>query len=174
MRWFRYYWVQIRQSHAKHAKPPRLEHINWAIHLTGLPQGAAVLCVGARNAQEPLAFRERGYRALGLDILPSVHPAMRWGDFHRLPFRAARFDLLYAVHAYEHARDITAVAEEALRVLKPKGFLYAAFPIRFTPSEHDLVNFGSPEGFLQLFPGLHRVWSRETPTEAAVLARRCG
>ena len=169
-----YYYAQLRQAQTKRDKPPRGDHIERAIRLSELPAGAEILCVGARNAQEPLAFLERGYRAVGLDILPSVHPAMRWGDFHRLPFGAGRFDLVYAVHVYEHARDIAAAAREATRVLKPDGFLYAVFPIGFVPSGHDLVDFGSPEGFLRWFPGLQRVWSRETPTEAAVLGRRFG
>ena len=169
-----YYYAQLRQAQAKRAKPPRLEHIEWAIRLSGLPTGAKILCVGARNAQEPRAFRERGYHAVGVDLLPSVDRTMRWGDFHRLPFGAGRFDLVYAVHVYEHARDIAAAAREATRVLKPDGFLYAVFPIGFVPSGHDLVDFGSPEGFLRWFPGLQRVWSRETPTEAAVLGRRFG
>ena len=169
-----YYYAQLRQAQAKHDKPPRLEHIERAIRLSELPAGAEILCVGARNAQEPLAFLERGYRAVGLDILPSAHPAMRWGDFHRLPFRAARFDLLYAAHAYEHARDVATAAKEALRVLKLGGFLYAVFPVGFVPSGHDLVDFGSPEGFLRWFPGLHRTWSRETSMEVAVLGRRPG
>lgn len=167
-----YYYAQVRQAQAKHDKPPRWEHIDRAIRLTDLPEGAEVLCVGARNAAEPLAFHARGYRALGVDLLPHLHPAMRWGDFHHLPFRDARFSLLYSAHAYEHSRDIAVAAKEALRVLKPGGFLYAAFPVGFVPSPHDLVDFGSPEGFLRWFPGLRRIWSRQSPTEAAVLGRR--
>mgnify|MGYP001576366365 CR=1 FL=1 len=166
-----YYYAQIRQAKAKYDKPPRLEHIDRAIRLSGLAAGAEVLCVGARNAQEPLAFRLRGYRALGVDLLPHLHPAMRWGDFHRLPFQDGRFALLYAAHAYEHTRDMTAAAREAIRVLKPSGFLYAVFPVHFVLSAHDLVDFGSPDGFLRWFPGFLRVWHRETPTEVAVLAR---
>ena len=166
-----YYYAQLRQAQTKRSKPPRLEHIDRAIWLSGLVEGAEVLCVGARNPLEPLAFRARGYRTLGVDLLPHLHPAMRWGDFHRLPFRDGQFDLLYAAHAYEHARDIVRAAAEALRVLKPSGFLYTAFPVGFVPSDHDLNDFGSPEGFLRWFPGLRRMWSRETPTEVAVLAR---
>ena len=168
---FSYYVAQIRQAQAKRAKPPRLEHIERAIRLSGLAEGSEVLCIGARNAQEPLAFRARGYRALGVDLLPHLHPAMRLGDFHHLPFQDSRFALLYAAHAYEHARDIARAATEALRVLKPGGFLYAAFPIGFVPSNHDLNDFGSPEKFLRRFPGFLRVWSRETPTEVAVFLR---
>ena len=166
-----YYYAQIRQAQVKRAKPPRLEHIDRAIRLSGLIEGAEVLCVGARNAQEPLAFHARGYRAVGMDLLPHLHPAMRLGDFHRLPFQDSRFALLYAAHAYEHARDMAAAAREAIRVLKPGGFLYAAFPIGFVPSAHDLVDFASPERFLAWFPGVRRLWSRETPAEVAVLAR---
>lgn len=167
-----YYYAQLRQAHTKRAKPPRWEHIDRAIRLSGLPQGHEVLCVGARNVWEPLAFQARGYRAIGVDLLPHWHPAMRWGDFHRLPFRDGRFELLFAAHSYEHSWDIARAAREALRVLRPDGFLYAAFPVAFVPSTHDLINFGSPEGFLQWFPGLRRLWSRETPTEVAVLGRR--
>ena len=93
---------------------------------------------------------------------------------HRLPFEDESFELVFSSHCLEHSYDINMVAKEITRILVIGGWLFSAFPINFVLSAHDRYDFGSPEGFLQLFPGLQRVWSRETPTEAAVLARRCG
>lgn len=170
----RYYMAQILQAHSKRWKPPREHFIDLVIGAVALPPTAEVLCVGARNGQEPEAWWTRGYsRAIGVDLLPSLHPGMRWGDFHCLWFLDSVFDVVYGSHAWEHAWDPDAALREATRVLKPGGVLFAAFPLGFTPSAHDRVDFGSVPGFVGRFRGcrLTTVWSVETPTEGAVLVR---
>jgi SAM-dependent methyltransferase len=48
-------------------------------------------------------------------------------DAQYLPYRDAHFDLVFSQNALEHIPDPLAAIGEALRVLKPGGFLYASF-----------------------------------------------
>lgn len=51
---------------------------------------------------------------------------LQQGDMHALPFEAARFDTVFALHALAYSADPAAVLAEAHRVLKPKGTLIVA------------------------------------------------
>ena len=172
-----YYWAQLRQSFAKRGKDTAFRtapFIDLILASTALPYQARILCVGPRNAGELAAWRRRGYQRLaGLDLLPIRDAAAHIGDMHHLPFANEWADVIYASHCFEHAYDFSVVAHEVLRVLKVGGWLFAAFPVHFTPTAHDRYDFGSVEGFLRWFDParLTRLWHRETPTEVAVLAR---
>ena len=172
---FTYYLAQLRQSFAKWSKDVSFRtnpSIDLILASTALPHNSRILCLGARNRIELDAWKARGYhRVTAIDLLPSLGIIPM--DFHRLLFAADSFTLIYASHALEHSWDAGRVAREIVRVLKPGGWLFAAFPIQFTPTDHDRYDFGSVEGFLKLFDfaRLTRLWHRETPTEVAVLAR---
>ena len=128
--YLRYLWHQVRQTFAKRRKDAsfRLEgHIQCCVELARLPMGSHILCVGPRNHVELDIWRRWGYAPVGLDLLPS--PGIRLGDFHALPFGSNTFDLVFASHAYEHAYNAHAALAEAVRVLKPGRFLFAAFPV---------------------------------------------
>lgn len=169
-----YYWGQVRQAQTKRQKPPRKQHIDAIIAVTALPIDTRILCLGPRNGQELDAWQDRGYwNLMGLDLLPTFDRRIRLGDMHHLPYWNETVGLVYASHVLEHSLDAGTVAKEIIRVLVPGGYLFAAFPIHFKISAHDRVDFKSAHGFLETFaPGrFTRLWSRETPTEAAVLAR---
>ena len=175
LRWG-YWWPQVRQALAKHGKDVTFRTAPFAdfiIASTALSYHAKILCVGARNAKEPAVWRERGYdRVTAIDLLPG--PGVQCADFHRLPFGDSSMDLYYASHALEHAFDADLALAEATRVLKPGGWLFAAFPISFRPTVHDRYDFRDHEGFLSHLPPASRwsrLWTRETPTECAVLLR---
>lgn len=172
-----YYWSQLKQSFSKRRKDTSFRtdpFIDLILASTALPYQAKILCVGPRNAGELAAWRMRGYQRLtGLDLLPIWDRAAWVGDMHRMPFADNSFDLLYASHCFEHAYDFGMVELEILRVLKVGGWLFAAFPIHFTPTAHDRYDFGSATNFLRWFEPaqLTHLWHQETPTEVAVLAR---
>lgn len=167
-----YYCGQVRQSWAKRAKPPH-PHFD---RLAGFVSGP-VLCVGSRNRQEPEAWRRLGYEAVAVDLLPSL--GVQCVDFHFLPFAADAFATVYASHAWEHALNPQRALAEATRVLRRGGHLFAAFPVGFVLSRHDLVDYGSVQGFMDHLPptaSWERVWSVErrpvnAPGEVAVLLR---
>ena len=173
-----YYWAQLRQSWAKRHKDTSFRtdpSIDLILSFTPLPSQARILCVGPRNGVELDAWEQRGYCQVdGIDLLGKVSDRrIRWGDMHGLRCMDSQFDLIYASHVFEHAWDFSKVAEEMIRILRPSGLLFAAFPIHFTPTSHDRYDFDSADGFLKYFDfaRLIRLWHRETPTEVAVLAR---
>jgi len=67
-----------------------------------------------------------------LDHFHTNHPeiALLQGSACRLPFRAASFDILQLLATLEHftVDEVAAVLREALRVLKPGGYLIACYP----------------------------------------------
>jgi SAM-dependent methyltransferase len=68
------------------------------------------------------AARLAGRRHRNLDI--------RYGDFHRLPFADASFDLVFSVEAICHATDVYEVVREVRRVLRPGGRFVSIDPWR--------------------------------------------
>lgn len=80
---------------------------------------------------------------------------LQQGDMHALPFTAARFDTVFALHALAYSAAPAAVLSEAHRVLKPKGTLIvaalAAHPHTETVRAYDHRNPGfSPEALAKL------------------------
>lgn len=84
-------------------------------------RGASVLCLGARMGSEVRAFIDLGAFAVGVDVNPGPQNAyVVWGDFHRLNFAAQSLDAVYT-NALDHVHDLSEVAREVRRVLKPDG-----------------------------------------------------
>ena len=171
-----YLAAQVKQSFAKRTKDATFRTAPFAdliIASTALPFDARILCVGARNRLEPAVWRERGYhRVIAIDLLPGS--GLIPMDMHRLRFPDDHFTLVYASHSYEHAFDADLALAEATRVLRRNGWLFAAYPVAFRPSAHDRWDFKDAEGFLRHLPPASRwsrLWTRETPTECAVLLR---
>lgn len=176
LRWLRYYWAQIRQAHAKRRKDTSfraLPFIDLIIANTSLPKGARILCLGPRNGIEIDAWHARGYwNVAGLDILPSLHEAIRWGDMHQMPYGDWSYDLVYASHVLEHSQDFRMVKREIVRILEPGGYLFAAFPVNFQITAHDRYDFRSAAGFLRHFDSrILCLWSYDAPAESSVLVR---
>ena len=170
-----YLWVQVYQSWTKRAKDASFRlrpFIDQIIASTALPYDARILCVGARNIREGRLWAQRGYHHVrAIDLMPSR--GVEFGDFHRLRFADESFDLVFASHALEHAWDPDRALAEIVRVLRPNGYLFAAFPVAFQLTAHDRVDFGSAEGFLAHLPSLTKVrllWQQKKLGEVALLA----
>ncbi len=86
-----------------------------------LPPGSEVLCLGARYGGEVAVFQQLGCKAAGIDLVPCP-PLVVYGDFHKIPFGAASFDLVYC-NALDHAYDLDKALREAVRVLRGSGYL---------------------------------------------------
>src|SRR5687767_2579156 len=95
-------------------------------HLIGTGADARVLDVGTGRADMPLAFAERGWRTVGLDINPDVllvarretaaHPLVEIvaGDGRSLPFEDGAFDVAHAslfAHHFEPAEAVAVLGE---------------------------------------------------------------
>jgi SAM-dependent methyltransferase len=117
-----------------------------------LPKDPKILSIGSRNHFELDALSDRGLTNVqGVDLWSTDSRVVK-GDMHDLPFEDSQFDLIFASHVFEHSYDFPKVAQQCLRVLKPAGYLFAAFPIGYEVGEIDRVDFGTYENFVKHFP----------------------
>lgn len=164
-----YHWIylqaQKKQTRAKIGKDPSfrtLRHIAFVEQHLPYPWPEPVLCLGPRNGIELGRLREAGARdVIGLDLISSSQEI--WvGDMHDMPFEDGRFGIVWASHVLEHALDPRKVCAEIARVLKPGGYLMAAYPTNFTPNWHDRWNYGAPDTLLDYLPASVLLVSRRT------------
>jgi hypothetical protein len=117
-----------------------------------------------------------GSRTINLDI--QAHPTVQVrADGHRLPFRDQAFSGVLLRGVLEHVRSAETVRDEALRVLKPQGFLYVEVPFlqpyHLSPEDHRRFTLAGLRSFLkevkvvdsgvQIGPGSTLAWVlRET------------
>jgi len=100
---------------------------NWLLERIGsfLPflDGRNALCLGARSGSEVAAFRDLGFKAIGIDLNPGKESDLVIpGDFHDIPFEDGSFDVVY-FNSIDHALDVRKISQEIHRVLVPNGQL---------------------------------------------------
>lgn len=161
-----YRTAQKRQTWHKRHKDPSfrtLRHITFVETYLTPPWPGPVLCLGPRNGIELERLREAGCTAgvTGLDLI-SMSPDIHRGDMHAMPYRAREFGMIWASHVLEHALEPKLVFDEIVRVLKPGGYLFAAYPTHFIPTWHDRFNYGLPDNLLTYMPGTRLIASRLT------------
>jgi len=95
-------------------------------------RGMKVLDMGAGLGFDSYRLARRGACVTALEYSPLLaewghqqFPGMRWvgGFSHCLPFRNGSFDAVFCNAALHHMKDIPAAISEALRVLRPGGYL---------------------------------------------------
>ncbi|MDQ1299441.1 MAG: Alternative oxidase/tellurite resistance protein TehB [Patescibacteria group bacterium] len=132
---------------------------------------ARVLDAGSGNGGIGIAFAARGALVEGVDIEEELvevarsealaansSAAFRWYEGTTLPFTDHTFDAVLSVSVIEHVSDPVRYFSEILRVVKPGGVLYLAFPNRLVPVETHTGLFG-----LSYLPApLARVYARAT------------
>lgn len=108
-------------------------------------QDRRVLDMGAGLGFDSHRLALRGAQVTALEFSPVLaesgqknFPHIRWigGFAHCLPFRDASFDAVFCNAALHHMRDIPAAIAEALRVLRPGGWLVTTCD-SFRPSGTD-------------------------------------
>jgi D-aspartate ligase len=111
----------------------------WVDRLS-LPEGAAVLEVGAGAGLTAVALAHRGYQVTTVDATAAMAAAARHnaadaavtsrlrvslGDAHRLPFASNTFDLIFALGVVPWLHSPEQAAQEIERVLAPGGYVVA-------------------------------------------------
>ncbi len=67
-----------------------------------------ILSIGCRSKSELKFLKHRGYKVVGIDVIPGNHVVM---DAHEIGehFEENQFDVVYAVHSIEHMYDVRQV-----------------------------------------------------------------
>jgi SAM-dependent methyltransferase len=112
----------------------------YALGVRFLPPGRVLdLGCGIGHSYELLAPRE----TVGLDreasVLAGQDRETAVADMRELPFSAASFSSVVAVHSIEHVPDPERVLAEAVRVLEPTGVAVLATPNRLTFARPDEI-----------------------------------
>lgn len=89
------------------------------------PSAKKILCVGARDASEVLAFRTAGYDAIGIDLYTSDQTIIKVIDMQEMTnyFNENEFDVVFSCHSLEHAYDPIRVLKSIRRVAAQGCFL---------------------------------------------------
>lgn len=102
-----------------------------------LPAGSTVLDVGCGDGSYLLKKKGEGCRCFGVDISEDALKRLKardpqavtfCGPLWKAGFAVGSFDMVRLSHTLEHIPDIELLAEEALRLLKPAGFLSVQVP----------------------------------------------
>jgi SAM-dependent methyltransferase len=94
-------------------------------------RGRDVICVGCRDTDEIVYFRELGARkVIGIDLYAEP-PDIIAMDMHKLEFPDNSFDVVYSRHSYEHAYDKRKAASEFIRVSRNGGAIVIEVPANY-------------------------------------------
>ena len=126
---------------------------------------ADVLCIGCRNTAEIDYFRmKKAQSVTGIDLY-SQDPSIQIMDMHQMTFADNSFDVIYSSHSLEHAKEITKVVQEILRVARPGATIAIEVPVNYEPSGADLIDFSSLDHLHQFFaPYIDQVYWSESLT----------
>ncbi|MBI4692177.1 MAG: class I SAM-dependent methyltransferase [Candidatus Terrybacteria bacterium] len=119
------------------------------------PRGMKILDAGSGNGGTAIAFAEAGANVFGIEVskelidiskrfaaVNNAKPEFILYDGKKIPFGDNVFDAALSISVLEHVSDPVNYLSEILRVLKPGGYLYLAFPNRLWPREtHTLLWF---------------------------------
>ena len=119
--------------------------------VSGLSDGAKVLCLGARRGEEVRALRELGCDAIGIDLNPGKdNPYVVPGDFHALDYKDGALDAVY-VNCLDHAFDLKKIVGEVHRVLRKDGRfivdIVRGYDEGYTVGNRDAMHWPLAEGF---------------------------
>lgn len=114
----------------------------------GDPSGKKILDVGFGNGGVSIAFAMAGAKMCGVDIEKELYEIAELYaeackvevnfflyDGQKLPFADDTFDYAISASVFEHTTSPERYLSEILRVTKPKGKCYLAFPNKLWPKE---------------------------------------
>lgn len=127
-----------------------------------VPDNGVVLDIGSRGIEASYSFSsdrltKRGIRLIGLDI-EFIEGVALIADACAVPIKDDNIDCIFCISVLEYVPIPQQVINEALRVLKPGGYIYLSTPFVFPhhPPPTDLFRF-SPDGLRILAKGFQTI-----------------
>lgn len=105
--------------------------------------------LGARTGQEVQAFKNLGYDAIGIDIVP-CEPLVIKGDIHNIPFDEASFDIVFT-NIFDHSLKPEKFASEIERILKPNGMCVLHLAIDTSTDPFGVLEIEDSSAVINLF-----------------------
>ena len=97
------------------------ENFEFAMKYRCIKAGKKALCLGSRMGEEVRALKSLGVDAVGVDLVECLPDVIEM-NFEDLQYEGEEFDIVYS-NSMDHTSDIDTFLEEAVRVLKHKGYL---------------------------------------------------
>lgn len=161
---------ELRQFYSARAewRSPGEERMRFkkAVALAGVPAGAAVLDIGARDGglrrylPDPVHYQ-------GIDIAPEfARPDVLIRDIsHGIPFPDGAYDFVFCIEVLEHVPNPFDTLAEIRRVLKPGGVLILSVPNPYHVKEIIWNLFRIPDRQGHIYG-----WTRQTMTKLGELS----
>jgi SAM-dependent methyltransferase len=102
------------------------------LRLLNLGCGTGGFSVAAKRAGAAVCGVDVDLEAVGIAAARSPRAGAACAAAEALPFRSGSFDAVYCMSTLEHVADWERALREAVRVLRPKGWLYLHTPSRWS------------------------------------------
>lgn len=119
----------------------RLELERMMAHVP-LDRSATVLELGSGDGFQLELLRHRFTRVFAIDPerRPGAPSGFVFAHAESLPFPDGAFDLVFSCHVVEHIQDRARAISEAVRVVRPRGYVVHAVPTQFWKATSLLLN----------------------------------
>ena len=146
--------------------------------LSPLRDNPIILDIGAAQGETCIAFRELGYRCIGVEPSPlarenATHLShaiglpieMVDGVAESLPFATESFDLVTAASVIEHVINVEKTFQEICRVLRPGGAFWFHTASAMCPKQDEIAGFPLFGWYPDLLKKKIMQWAKENRPE---------
>ncbi len=113
------------------------------------PEFNTAIGLGARTGQEIEAFKNLGFEAVGIDLVP-CEPLVVAGDIHDVPFEASSFDVVFT-NVFDHSLYPDKFVAEIERLLKPGGIAVMHLAVGKNTDQFGVTDVIEADGVIDLF-----------------------
>ncbi len=110
------------------------------------------LCLGARFGHEIRALSKLNINAIGIDLNAYPEMKVQKGDVHNLDFKDNSFHVVFT-NIVDHVLSPEKFASEAMRVLKPEGYLIMHLAVAKSTDSYGVIEIDTSDPIKDLFIG---------------------